>query len=185
MRSSSRKKVLIIIPKSQFCEEELYGVRSALKQGGVHVVVLSKSGQEVRGLKRDKFQPDGMIVDWNKQPGVQGKYHAIVLIGGKGAKKSLWDDSIIPQILADHYRAGSVIGAMGSALVVLMRASLVTGEIPLPREDDARKELESLNAVCVNTPVTSAGSIVFGQGADSVDEFSQTLLDLIESGEVC
>ena len=180
----ARKNVLIIIPKSQFCEEELYGLRSALKQRGVHVVVLSKSGQEVRGLKRDKFQPDGMIVDWNKQPGVQGKYHAIVLIGGKGAKKSLWDDSIIPQILTDHYRAGSVIGAMGSALVVLMRASLVTGEIPLPREDDTRKELESLNAVCVDIPVTSLDSMVFGQGEDSIDEFSQTILNLIEANEV-
>ena len=181
MRSSSRKKVLIIISKSQFCEEELYGVRSALKQGGVHVVVLSKSGQEVRGLKRDKFQPDGMIIDWNKQPGIQGKYHAIVLVGGKGAKKSLWDDPIVPQILTDHYRAGSVIGAMGSALVVLMAASLVTGEIPLPRDDDAQKKLESLNAVCIDIPVTSLETIVCGQGAGSVDEFSKKIIDLIET----
>ena len=178
------KSVLIIIPKSQFCEKELYGLKSILKQGEVKVVVLSKSGKEARGMKREKFQPDGMIIDWNKQPGVQGKYHAVVLIGGKGAKKSLWDDPIVPQILTDHYRAGSVVGAMGSALVVLMRASLVIGEIPLPKEADARKELEALNAVCVDTPVTSFGSTVFGQGEDSVAEFSQTIMDLIEAGEV-
>ena len=178
------KKALIIIPKSQFCEEELYGLKSALKQRGVHVVVLSKSGQEARGMKRDKFQPDGMIIDWDKQPGVQGKYHAVILIGGKGARKSLWDDPIVPQILTDHYRAGRVIGAMGSALVVLVRASLVMGEIPLPREDNTRKELESLNAVCVDIPVTSFDRMVFGQGKDSVDEFSQTILDLIEADEV-
>ena len=178
------KNVLIIIPKSQFCEEELYGLKSALKQRGVHVVVLSKSGQEARGMKRDKFQPDGMIIDWDKQPGVQGKYHAVILIGGKGARKSLWNDPIIPQILTDHYRSGSVVGAMGSSLVVLVRASLATGEIPLPREDDTRKELESLNAVCVDIPVTSLDSMVFGQGEDSVDEFSQTILGLMEVGEV-
>ena len=178
------KNVLIIIPKSQFCEEELCGLRSALKRRGVHVVVLSKSGQETRGMKQNKFQPDGMVVDWNKQRGVQGKYHAVVLIGGKGAKKSLWDDQIIPQILTDHYRAGSVIGAMGSALVVLVRAALVTGEIPLPNDRDAREELESLGAVCVDTPVISLGSMVFGQGADFVDGFSQTILDLIEVGDI-
>ena len=178
------KKALIIIPKSQFCEEELYGLKSALKQRGVHVVVLSKSGQEARGMKRDKFQPDGMIIDWDKQPGVQGKYHAVVLVGGKGARKSLWDDPIVPQILTDHYRAGSVIGAMGSALVVLVRASLVMGEIPEPLDGDTRKELESLNPIYTKTPVTSLGNIVCGQGEGSVDEFSQTILDLIESGEV-
>jgi putative intracellular protease/amidase len=178
------KNALIIIPNSQFSGGELYGLRSALKQREVHVVVLSKSGREARGMKQDKFQPDGMVVDWNKQPGVQKKYHAVILIGGKGTQKSLWDDPIVPQILTDHYRAGSVIGAMGSALVVLMRASLVTIEIPLPREDDARKELESLGATCVDIPVTSLGKMVFGQGADSVDAFSQTILDLMEISEV-
>ena len=184
MNTLLEKNVLIIIPKSQFCDKELYGLRSALKQRGVHVVILSKSGQKARGMSRENFQPDGMIIDWNKQPGVQGKYHAVVLIGGKGAKKSLWDDPIVPQILTDHYRAGSVIGAIGSAIIVLMRTSLVTGEIPLPQEVDARKELESLRAVCVDIPVTSLGSVVVGQGADSIDEFSQTILNLIEANEV-
>ena len=177
------KNALIIIPKSQFCEEELYGLRSALKQRGINVVVLSKSGQEAYGMKQGKFQPDGMIIDWNKQPGIQGKYHAIVLIGGKGAKKSLWDDPIVPQILTDHHRSGSIIGAMGSALVVLVRASLVTGEMPLPKDEDSLKELETLNAVCVDVPVTHINNIILGQSSDSVDNFSKQILDLIDSDE--
>ena len=174
------KNILIIIPKSQFSEDELFGLRSALKENGANIVVLSKSGQEAFGVKKEIFKPDGMIVDWNKQPGVLGKYHAVILIGGKGAKKSLWDDPIIPQILTDHYRAGSIIGAMGSALVVLIRASLITGEIPLPPEEYARKELESLNAVCVDTPVTSLGNMVLGQGEKSVSEFSNIILNLFK-----
>ena len=83
------KNTLIIIPKSQFCENELYGLRSNLRKAGVHIVVLSKSGQEALGMKGKKFQPDGMVIDWDKQDGVQGKYHAVILIGGKGAKKYL------------------------------------------------------------------------------------------------
>ena len=180
----SKKNVLIIIPKSQFCEAELHGVRSVLVQKGVHVVVVSKTGQEARGMNKEKFQPDGTIIDWNRQSGVQGKYHAIVLVGGKGARKSLWDDPIVPQILTDHYRFGSVIGALGSALVVLARASLVTGEIPLPQDEATRYELELLNATCIDTPVTSMGNAVFGQGADSVGKFSQTILSLMETSEV-
>jgi len=177
------KNALVIIPKSQFCERELCGVKSELEQRGVHVVVLSMSGQEARGMNKEKIQPDGMIVDWNKQPGIQGKYQAVVLIGGKGARKSLWDDPIVPQILTDHHRSGSVIGAIGSAIVVLVRASLVTGEIPLPQDEATREELESLNAVCIDTSVTSVGNTVFGQGADSVSKFSQTILSLMETGE--
>ena len=177
------KNILIIIPKSQFCEQELYGVKNILQQNGAHVVVLSQSGQEARGMNKDIFQPDGMIIDWNKQPGIQAKYHAVILVGGKGARKSLWNDPIIPQILTDHYRFGSVIGAMGSALVVLVKASLAAGEIPLPQDETTCKELESINAVCVGVPVINVGKLVLGQGAGSVDQFSQTILDLLETKE--
>ena len=176
----SGKNILIIIPKSQFCEQELNGVRTVFQQVGANVIVLSKSGQEARGSNKEKFQPDGMIVDWNKQPGIKGKYHAVIVIGGKGAKKSLWDDPIVPQILTDHYRSGRIIGAIGSALVVLIRASLVNGEIPLPRDEETRVELRNLNAVCIDTPVTRIDNIILGQGADSAHHFSQQILGLMD-----
>ena len=180
MSNLSKKNILIIIPKSQFCEQELNGVRTVLQQVGANVIVLSKSGQEARGSNKKKFQPDGMIVDWNKQPGIKEKYHAVIVIGGKGAKKSLWDDPIVPQILTDHYRSGRIIGAIGSALVVLIRASLVNGEIPLPRDEETRVELRNLNAVCIDTPVTRIDNIILGQGADSAHHFSQQILGLMD-----
>jgi protease I len=175
------KHILIIIPKSQFCEEELSGIRNVLQQGGANVVVLSKSGQEARGMNKKKFKPDGMIVDWDKQMGVKNKYHAVILVGGKGAKKSLWDDPIVPQILTDHYRFGSIIGAMGTSIVVLVRACLVTGEVPKPDDDATFKELENLNAVCVDAPFTRIENVVLGQGKKSVQEFSRAIIDLLET----
>ena len=175
------KHILIIMPKSQFCEQELNGVRSTLEQSGANVVVLSKSGQEARSVNNEKFQPNGMIVDWNKQIGISGKYHAIILVGGKGAKKSLWDDPIIPQILTDHYRFGSIIGAMGTATVVLVRASLVKGEVPRPEDDITYNELINLNAVCVDVPVTRVENVVLGQGANSAHQFSRLIITLLET----
>jgi len=175
------KNILIIIPKSQFCEQELNEIKTIFHQGGASIVILSKSGQEARGANKDKFKPDGMIVDWDKQFTVKGKYHAVILVGGKGASKSLWDDPIVPQILTDHYRIGSVIGAIGEAIVVLLRASLIVGEIPLPKDEKTRKELERLNAVCVDIPVISSENLVLGQGADSVKEFSQSIIDCMKT----
>ena len=175
------KHVLIIIPKSQFCEEELNGIRNILQQGGANVVVLSKSGQEARGMNKEKFKPDGMIVDWDKQMGVKNKYHAVILVGGKGAKKSLWDDSIVPQILSDHYRFGSIIGAMGTAIVVLVRACLVTGEVPKPDDDAIFKELEKLNVVFVDASVKRVENVVLGKGGNAVYQFSRTIVALLEA----
>ena len=180
MTNLSKKNILIIISKSQFCGQELNGVRAVLQQVGANVIVLSKSGQEARGSNKEKFQPDGMIIDWNKQPGIKGKYHAVIVIGGKGAKKSLWDDPIVPQILTDHYRSGRIIGAIGSALVVLIRASLVNGEIPLPRDEETLVELKKLNAVCIDIPVTRIDNIILGQGANSAHHFAQKILGLMD-----
>ena len=174
------KHVLIIIPKSQFCEEELNGIRNILQQGGANVVVLSKSGQEARGMNKEKFKPDGMIADWDKQMRVKNKYHAVILVGGKGAKKSLWDDPIVPQILTDHYRFGSIIGAMGTAIVVLVRAYLVKGEVPKPDDYDTYKELEKLNVVFVDAPIKKFEKVVLGKGGNSVDQFSRTIVALLE-----
>jgi 4-methyl-5(b-hydroxyethyl)-thiazole monophosphate biosynthesis len=184
MSNLSEKYILIIIPKSQFCEQELNGVRNIFQQNGANVVVLSKSGQEALGANKERFQPDGMIVDWNKHIGIENKYHAVILVGGKGAKKSLWDDPIVPQILTDHYRFGSVIGAMGAAIVVLVRASLVTGEVPIPEDDATYKELENLNAVCVDVSITSVENVVLGQGGNSVHQFSQKIIELIGMEEI-
>ena len=181
MRTLLGKNILIVIPKSQFCDEELYGVRSIFQQKGAHVVVLSKSGQETYGMNKEKFKPDGMIVDWDKQFGVEGKYHAVILIGGKGASKSLWGDPIVPQILTDHYRIGSVIGAIGEAIVVLLRASLIVGEIPLPKDEKTRKEIEHLNGVCIDIPVISNENMVLGQGEDSISEFTQSIINCIKT----
>ena len=40
MNNLSKKNILIIIPKSQFCEQELNGVRTVLQQVGANVIVL-------------------------------------------------------------------------------------------------------------------------------------------------
>jgi putative intracellular protease/amidase len=180
----SRTNILIIIPKSQFCEQELNGVRTILQQSGANVVVLSKTGKEGRGMNKEKFRPDGMIVDWNKQNLAASKYHAVILVGGKGAKKSLWDDPIVPLILIDHYRFGSVVGAIGEALVVLQKASLIVGDVPLPKDESTREELERLNVACVDIPVIRGENLVLGQGVNSVSEFSQSIVDCIKSMRV-
>lgn len=177
--SITRQIVLVIIPNNQFDEEELFGVLNAFESAGVGTVVLSKSGKEAVGMDRKRFQPHGMIIDWDKQKGITGIYCAVVLIGGKGAEKSLWDDPIVPQILTDHYRAGKIIGALGSAQVVLARASLLTDDTAAPENVKARRELESAGVTCVEEAVVVEGRIITGSGGSAAESFAQQALILI------
>ena len=47
--------------------------------------------------------------------------------------------------------------------------------------DYTRKELESLNAVCVDIPVIRQENLILGQGADSVSDFSKSIIDCIKA----
>lgn len=173
--------ILIIIPNNQFSEEELFAVLEIFDNAASRRAVLSKSGREAVGMNRKRYQPDGPIIDWDKQAGVFGKYGAVALIGGKGARKSLWDDPIVPQILADHYRAGSVIAALGSASVVLARAALLTDGCAAPEDEAALRELESLGVYCSDQLIEESGQIITGSGGPAARPLAKRVMELLRS----
>ncbi|CCQ91244.1 hypothetical protein NITGR_610002 [Nitrospina gracilis 3/211] len=170
------KAILIIMPNNQFDGDELLGLLEALKSTGARVVVLSKSGREAAGMKKERFTPHGTIIDWNKQEGFSGKYPAIVLTGGKGAAKSLWNDPIVPQILVDHHRAGSTIAALGTSIVVVAKAGLLPGRAACPADAAAQSELENLGIACEEIPVLADDRIVTAQGCSSIQPMVEMLL---------
>ena len=177
---STAKNILIIIPNNQFNDDELFGVTKVFSDEGIRYVVLSRSGNEAPGVSRNRFQPDGPIIDWNKQDGIYGKYSAIILIGGKGARKSMWDDPIIPQILVDHHRSGSIIGALGSASVVLARASLLTDDCATPDDELALNELKKLEIYCTENMIEESDRIITGRGADIAKDFARRVVELMK-----
>ena len=180
MNPGPGKNILIVIPKNQFCEEELFGVHSALDATGARTVVLSPSGREALGMKKTRFTPDGMLVDWNKKGGFSGKYDAVLVVGGRGSKKSLWDETILPQILTDHHRAGSIIGAIGSSVVVLARASLLAGIAAAPDDDSVNHELQIARVDRSDQDVIRSGKIITAHGAEAAEKFVHAVLDTLE-----
>lgn len=180
----NRKNILIILPRSQHSEEELQAVRKAVDDAGARWVALSKSGRESAGTSGGRFSPTGMIVDWDKQPSFAGKYDAVVLVGGRGARKSLWEDPIVPQILTDHHRAGKWIAACGLAVAVLARAGFLAGEASGPVDDpDFLAEMERAQLALAAEPVTRAGNVLTGRGGDRAEDFGRALYRAL-SGEV-
>jgi putative intracellular protease/amidase len=174
------KNILIVIPKSQFQEQELFHTLEVLKAAGPRILVLSKSGQEAVGMNKTRFAPDGVLVDWDKQEGFAGKYDAVLVMGGKGAPKSLWDDTILPQILTDHFRAERVIGAIGLGVAVLARASLLSYEAAGPEDEKFLLELEEAGLTRTNSPVVQDGKVITASGPEATTEFARTVVNALE-----
>jgi len=101
-------------------------------------------------------------------------------MGGKGAPKSLWDDTILPQILTDHFRAERVIGAIGSGVAVLARASLLSYEAAGPKDETFLSELEEAGLTRANSPVVQDGKIITASGPEAATEFAHTIVSALE-----
>ena len=176
MCNLSEKNILMVIPKNQFAEDELFETRKLLEAKGARVVVLSPKGQDAVGMNKTRFQPQGMLIDWNKQEGIRSKYDAVLLVGGKGAPKSLWNDTILPQILTDHYRAGKVVGALGLSVAVLARASFLNEKAASGPEDEVfLHELEAGGSHHSKEYVTCHERIITGRGGEAAQEFATTV----------
>jgi len=173
------KNILVVIPKNQFQEQELFDTLEVLKASGVNIIVLSKSGQEARGMNKSRFSPDGMLIDWDKQDGFSGKYHAVLVMGGRGAPKSLWNDPILPQILTDHYRAERVIGGIGLGVAVLAQASLLSGEAAGPDDELFLSELKKAGISLSKAPVIQENNMITAAGSEAAKEFARTVLDAL------
>ncbi len=171
--------VLLVMPRNQFSEDELFPVRDALQTAGCRVLVLSLTGKEATGMSKTKFTPDGMIADWNKQEGIGLKYDAVVVTGGKGAPKSLWTDNIIPQILTDHVRAGKIVAGIGLGVGPLAQASILIGEASGPDVPEFIQLLDDTVIARSDEPVTHTENILSAQGAEAVEDFLKILLSTL------
>lgn len=131
-------------------------------------------------MDKTRFMPDGMLVDWDKQQDIFGKYDAVLVMGGKGAPKSLWDDNILPQILTDHFRAERVIGAIGLGVAVLARASLLSYEAAGPDNEKFLLELENAGLTRSLSPIVQDERVITASGSEAATEFAQTILSALE-----
>lgn len=171
---------LLVIPQNRFCEQQLFDLKEVLEGGGGECRILSKSGKEAKGEAKTLFQPDGMLVDWNRFLQGKPKYDAVIVIGGKGAKSSIWEDTILPQILTDHFRAGKILGAFGLSVVALARAGLVSRcEVSAQKEEACLKELDDAGAFPEDKNLVVVDRIITSNDSSTGKIFGETILELL------
>ena len=174
--------ILIVIPQSQFCDQQLLDLKTIFDEKLLKSVVLSKSGTEAIGEMKTRFTPDGILVDWDKRFLPNKRYDAVLVVGGKGAKSSIWSDPILPQILTDHYRSGKVVGALGLSVVALARAGLLTSkDASVPDHEACIQELKNAGVYISEDPLTFSNRIVTAGSDSSGKLVGEKVLELLGS----
>ena len=165
------KKVLMVIPHTQFRDEELFEPRKILEDEGAKVVVASTSARMCRGMKGGTVQAEMAFAD--AKP---GDFDALVLCGGSSVPEFFWNDKKLQELTTAMSAAGKIVAAICLSTVVLAKAKLLAGrEATVYFLPQAIEELKSGGAQYVKDTLLIHGNIILAEGPPDAQRFGQAI----------
>jgi protease I len=165
------KKVLIVIPHTQFRDEEFFEPKKSLEDEGAKVVVASTTARMCRGMKGGTAQAEIAIADAKADD-----YAGIVLCGGSSVPEFFWNDKKLQELVTAMATAGKVIGAICLSTVVLAKAKLLAGrEATVYFLPQALEELKAAGAKYVQETLLIHNNIILAEGPQDSQRFGQAV----------
>jgi protease I len=161
------KKVLMVIPHTQFRDEEFFEPKKILEAEGAEVTVASTAVRVCHGTKGGTVQSQIAIADAKAED-----FDALVICGGPSVPDFLWTDKKLPELAAAAAAAGKVVAAISLSTVVLAKAKLLAGKKAtvyfLPQ---AIQELKAAGATYVNEPLLIQEKLILAEGPTESGRF--------------
>jgi len=105
------------------------------------------------------------------------EFDAVVVIGGDGAPKHLWDDPALCAALRRHFARGSIVGGICYGVVALARAGVLAGHRATVYPDRrAELEIGRGGALLTADSLVSDGNIVTARGPSDAMLLAQAIL---------
>lgn len=165
------KKVLIVIPHTQFRDEEFFEPKKILDDEGAKVVVASTAVRNCRGMRGGVVQSEIAIADAKADD-----FSAVVLAGGSSVPEFFWNDKKLQELVAAMAQAGKVVAAICLSTVVLAKAKLLAGREAtvyfLPQAIEALKEA---GATYVKETLIIHNNIILAEGPPDAQRFGQAI----------
>jgi len=178
-RTLEGKKILMVIAQQDFRDEELFKPKEVFEGAEASVFVAAPRNETATGMLGGKVQPDFAISDVNTS-----EFDAVVVVGGSGSPKYLWDDTQLRNLIRDAYEDGKVVAAICLSPVVLARAGILKGkEATVFPSTDAVAELKKGGAIYKDESVVIAGRIVTGRDPASAEAFANAIASLLRGEE--
>lgn len=172
MKQLEGKKILMVIAKSKFRDEEYAEPRKALETEGARITVASSTLDIAEGMLGMKVKPDVLIGDVKETD-----YDGIVFVGGGGARE--YFDSPVAHKLAKGFNDhGKLTSAICIAPATLANAGILRGKkaTSFPSSESA---LKTHGAVVTGEPVAVDGNIVTGVGPEAAKQFGKKLVEVL------
>jgi protease I len=198
------RNILLIIPKDYFDERQLEPLLEIFEKEDAIVNVASSKLKEAVGMRSGKITPDLLLVDcmegltgdsYVTEAGhgtrqVKGIFHGVVIIGGQGARKYLWEDKILHLLVSDRHKSGFLVGAIGSAVPCLAIVGLLEGiRATYEKSKHADPIIEKHSVIIGDDKVVVAKSglntdhntpIITAVGHEAIKEFAEAFIEEIQ-----
>jgi protease I len=171
------KKVLMVIPHTQFRDEEFFEPKKILEDEGAKVVVASTSVRTCRGMKGGTVQSDLAIADAKAD-----EYAGLILCGGSSVPDVFWNDKKLQELAVAMASAGKVIAAICLSTVVLAKAKLLADrEATVYFLPEALEELKAAGAKYVPETLLIHNNIILAEGPPDSQRFGQAIRSALEA----
>jgi protease I len=165
------KKVLMVIPHTQFRDEEFFEPKKILEEDGAQVVTASTTARTCRGIKGGVAQADVAIADAKADD-----YAGVVVCGGSSVPGFFWNDKKLQELVAAMAAAGKVVAAICLSTVVLAKAKLLAGrEATVYWLPEAIEELKTAGARYVPQTLLIHDNIILAEGPPDSQRFGQAI----------
>lgn len=168
----SNMKVVFIIAKDGFRDEEFREPKRILEKAGYTVDVASSSKGTCKGMLGATAQANLTINDISEK-----NYDGIIFIGGVGAKE-YWDNKTAHKLVKDFYQAQKLVGAICIAPVTLANAGILKGK-EATAYPSVKEDLEVKGATYKPANCVVSDKVVTASGPEAAVEFGKKILDIL------
>jgi len=172
MKKLTGKKILMVIAKSKYRDEEYLEPRKVLEDAGAVITVASSSLNPSEGMLGLTVKPDVLIGNVKEED-----FDGIVFVGGGGAAE-YFDNPVAHKLARSFFEHGKLTSAICIAPATLANAGVLKGKkaTAFPSSEAA---LRTHEAIFMKQDVVSDGTIVTAVGPQAAKRFGEKLVEVL------
>ena len=168
----SGKKVVLVVPRTQFREEEVFEPQRILEKAGAEILVASGEAGTCRGMRDGIIEAAAGIGDVNPED-----YDGLIIAGGSSVPAFFWKNQPLTELVSTMAESGKVVGAISLSTVVLAKANLLEGkDATVYYLPEAIEELKSAGARYVSDKLIVDGNLIMAEGPAEARSFSNAIV---------
>ena len=162
------RKIVMIIAKQNFRDEELLQPKRFLEAKGANVTVACSSLSPAKGMLGNVIKPDVLVKDVKVE-----QFDAVVFVGGSGASE-YWNDQTAHAIARKAVAEKKLLCAICIAPVTLANAGVLKEKKATVWSSEAGR-LKQLKVNYTGADVETDGNIITANGPKSAQKFGETI----------